>query len=303
MSQGYIATIGFFDGVHIGHRHLLTQLQTAAFARHLTPMVVTFAVHPATVVGRRVPRLLTSAEEKARLLREAGIAHVEILDFTPEIAALSAADFMALHLRDRLGVRCLLVGYDHHFGRPAPDEDFAAYRRYGEALGIEVIAARQYDGGIKVSSTVVRRALGDGDVTLASGLLGRDYTLSGTVVDGQHIGRKMGYPTANLRLADAQRQVPAVGVYLTRAIFPDGTAHFALTNIGHRPTLGEANPLSIESHLLDYTGDLYGTELTLQFLRRVRREVHFANLDTLQLQIGSDVACARRLIADLTSSH
>lgn len=266
-------TIGCFDGVHQGHRFLLQQLRALAEERGMQTLALTFRRHPAAVLGKTVPPQLCTLEEKERLLKEQ-VREVKILDFTEEMARLTAKEFMK-KLRDEYGVGLLLLGYDHRFGRPSPDDD---YERDGHALGIEVLRAKPLPG---ISSSAIRQALQQGRITEANEMLGRPYTLSGTVVKGRQVGRSIGFPTANL---STPLLVPKTGVYT--ATTPYGPA---LVNIGHRPTLNNGSDISIEAHIIGYEGDLYGQSLSVSLLRRLRDEQTFPSLEALRRQIENDL--------------
>lgn len=298
----YAATIGFFDGVHLGHRYVLEQLRSEANRRGLGTMVITFDEHPRRVLGKSdAPALLTDNAEKLQLLTDCGIDACALLHFSPKMAHLSAADFMRDYLRDALSVEVLLIGYDHHFGKPAPGEGFAQYAAYGAQLGIEVLQAQAFSpisthsSHHHYSSSAVRKLLEQGDVRGAAALLGRPYALSGVVVDGRKNGRDMGFPTANLVVSNTQKLIPRSGVYATRVVM-DGATYPAMTNIGTRPTLDNGSDVSIETHILDFNGDLYGQSLTLQFIYRLRDEMRFENLDALIRQLHTDAEKARQIL-------
>lgn len=296
-----IATIGFFDGVHRGHQHLCRQLRSLAGTDGST-LVLTFDRHPQRVLGRRdAPALLTSNAEKAYFLENVcGIDDVVFLDFTVEMAALSARDFMETYLRDTYGVTHLVIGYDHHFGRPLRDafgnridEGFDDYQRYGRELGIEVVLATELPGDEHVSSSAIRHCLGEGDVAAANRLLGYDFCLTGTVTSGHQVGRKIGFPTANLVPLDDSILIPAPGVYVTRA-YVFGRDFPAVTNIGHRPTLNNGEELSVETHFLgvERMPDLYEQRIMVTFFERLRDEQRFDSVDDLKAQIARDIEAA-----------
>ena len=226
-----------------------------------------------------------------------------VLRFDKELAALTAREFMERYLRDRLGVRCLVIGYDHHFGS-SRGEGFVQYAAYGRELGIDVVRATALEwGGVTVSSSAVRRFLSAGNVEMARVCLGRAYELTGTVVHGREVGRSLGYPTANLRPDSADKMLPAAGVYAAR-IEPaeDGSGLpaegvRAMVNVGCRPTIDDGEELTIEAHLFDFAGDLYGRRLRLLFERRLREERRFPSLDALRRQLDTDAARTLELTA------
>lgn len=286
----YVATIGSFDGVHRGHRCLLQQVRSLADERGLKAMAITFAVSPKRVLGSNDIVSLNGVEERLALLREAGMDEVPMLEFTYEMAAMSARDFMGQVLKEQLGVEVLVIGYDHRFGRGRTDV-FDDYVRYGHELGIEVVRGEAcMEQGEAVSSTRIRACIAEGRVSEASHLLGYHYRLCGTVVGGYKVGRKMGFPTANIHVKECEKMLPANGVY---AVFVHveangGGNHVGMLNIGHRPTVNNGSERSIEVHILDFEGDLYGKSLCVEFVERLRDERTFDNLDALMAQLEAD---------------
>ena len=281
--QPCVATIGFFDGVHRGHRYLIQQVKDEAQRRGLRSLLVTFPTHPARVLRPDAPlQLLTTPHEKAGLLGETLADDVAMLPFTRELAALSARAFMTDILRSRFNVRVLVIGYDHRFGHGRA-EGFDDYVRIGREIGMEVVQARELDGGQHVSSSSIRQALQEGRVEDAAAMLGRPYTLGGTVVPGHHVGTALGFPTANLRPDDPDKLIPMNGVYAVRTEQGAG-----MLNIGTRPTLDNGADRSIEVHLFDFAGDLYGQHITLRFLRFVRNEKKFDTVAELREQLQAD---------------
>lgn len=280
-----VATIGFFDGVHRGHQHLLRQVLEVAHQRHMASLVVTFFQQPRHVVTHETDRffLLTTTNEKLHLLQQAGIDHCEVMEFTPELALMTAHDFMQL-LHDKYGVSALVIGYDHRFGHNR-SEGFDDYVRYGKQLGIEVLQATQFPA---VSSTKIRELLLEGDLEAANQILGYRYMLEGKVVNGFHIGHTMGFPTANLQVAP-EKLIPADGVYAVMVEL-DGEQHQGMLNIGTRPTLANSDERSIEVHIFDFHDNIYDKELRLSLVKRTRGEVKFASKEQLILQLQQDAA-------------
>lgn len=294
-----VATVGFFDGVHRGHQYLISQMQQVAAIRHLsTVSVVTFDRHPRQVLHADYqPQLLSSLEEKEQLLSRAGVNNMVVLNFDKQMAQLSARQFMEQVLRDRLGVRVLLTGYDNHFGhRGQQQEGFHQYVDYGRELGIEVVEGLPlFIGEGCVSSSLVRRLLYEGNVEEAAKCLGRCYSLTGQVVDGHHIGRHLGFPTANLRLSSEQKLVPMAGVYGVRCHI-DSAVVGGMMNIGTRPTFG-GNKTTLEVHLFGIDTDLYGRQLTVDFVFRQRQEQRFGSACELERQLQLDaeaISCKLR---------
>lgn len=280
-----VATIGFFDGVHRGHQHLLRQVLEIAHQRHMASLVVTFFQQPRHVVTHETDRffLLTTTNEKLHLLQQAGIDHCEVMEFTPELALMTAHDFMQL-LHDKYGVSALVIGYDNRFGHNR-SEGFDDYVRYGKQLGIEVLQATQFPA---VSSTKIRELLLEGDLEAANQILGYRYMLEGQVVNGFHIGHTMGFPTANLQVAP-EKLIPADGVYAVMVEL-DGEQHQGMLNIGTRPTLANSDERSIEVHIFDFHDNIYDKELRLSLVKRTRGEVRFASKEQLILQLQQDAA-------------
>ena len=306
----YAATIGFFDGVHRGHRFLLEQLREEACTRGMKSMAITFDRHPREVVQEGWhPQLLTVLEEKCTLLGETGIDVLVVLSFDKTLATLTARQFMSDVLRRRLGVDLLLTGYDNRFGHDRR-ETFDDYMRYGREMGIEVICAdalRAVTGptptcGLAFSSSLVRQFLAKGDVSAAAECLGRYYSISGHVVHGEHKGHDLGFPTANLLPDAPQKLIPARGAYAVEAMLADGSRHHAMTNIGTRPTFhGEEQTL--ETHIFDFTRDIYGQPLTLTFVTRLRDETTFPSPEALASQLAEDRQQAKLILSKLQTEN
>ena len=288
----HAATIGTFDGVHRGHQEVLAILRDSARIGHMKPVVVTFDRHPLSVIApERAPKEIYTPARKKQLLKESGM-EVLMMKFSQEMMHLSAAEWLTL-LRDRYNVRLVVLGYDNTFGSDGRAMTTDDYIRLGAALGIEVIVAPEIPG---CSSSLARRALADGDVAEAAPILSRPYLLEGTVVSGDRIGRTLGFPTANLDTAAFRGlQLPANGVYLSRVSLGNGEAHTGITNIGVRPSVSRIPELRIETHLLDFDGELYGERISLMFLSRLREEKKFSSLEMLKDAIARDEAAARAL--------
>lgn len=286
-NKSYAATIGFFDGVHLGHVHLLEELKSIAQQRGLKSMAVTFPEHPRQILQSDYrPRLLSTPDDKMRLLEQTGIDYCFPLHFTSALAVLDAETFMTDFLQKRLGVSTLLVGHDHHFGH---DTSLTVddYRHIGERIGMEVIPADAYlYQGTPVSSSRIRRELVAGNVKAANEMLGYRYTISGTVIHGLQNGRKMGFPTANLGPYCEFMQIPADGVYSALATV-DGETWPAMLNIGFRPTF-QGNARTIEAHLLGFDRDIYFHELKLEFVDYLRPERRFSSPQQLAAQLEAD---------------
>ena len=282
-----VATIGFFDGMHLGHRFLINQVKVAASQTGWKSSVITFPVHPRQVIQSEFqPQLLSSPEEKIELLDTTGIDNCILLPFTRELSMLTAREFMQL-LYEKYHVRMLVIGYDHRFGHNRA-ETFEDYCRYGQELGIHVMQATAYtQEQDKVSSSAIRRALLAGDVSTAKKYLGYNYFLEGTVVDGYKVGRKIGFPTANLQVDFPNKLIPSVGVYAV-SVYVNGQKYKGMLNIGHRPTINNGNDLSIEVHILDFQGDIYHQKIRIELVDFLRPEMKFNSIDELISQMQKD---------------
>ena len=291
-----IATTGFFDGVHLGHRLVIERLVSIARERGDESLVVTFWPHPRAVLqdGARELRLLNSLEEKKELLRSLGVDRVEVLDFTRSFAALTAEQYLREILRDRFGVATLLMGYDNRLGSDRLTADMLLSK--ASALDIELIELEPFGQDVHpalthISSTRIRKSLEDGKVEEAAEMLGYRYSLKGVVVAGNRLGRTIGFPTANMKLYEPLKLVPGRGVYAVEAEVL-GKKYRGMTNIGLRPTVG-GSFTTIETHILDFDEDIYGLPLRITFLRRLRDEVHFPSLEALKDQLEKDRDCCR----------
>lgn len=290
MVQPCVMTIGTFDGVHRGHQFVVQQVVSQAHKRGLDAVVLTFPNHPLQVLQDDFqPQMLTLSDEKAALLQKEDLDKVIMMDFTQALAQMSARDFMRTILQEQLKVQVLMMGYDNHFGHD--HKGFDDYQRYGQELGIEVIGCEELASKQKISSTNIRQALLCGDVETANHLLGYHYTLQGEVVQGFQNGRKLGYPTANLQVSPC-KLIPENGAYLVKChlstVNSQQSTHYGMLNVGTRPTLHNGRQRSIEVHIFDFDGDLYGQTLTLQLLHHLRKEQEFDTLETLQQQLATD---------------
>ena len=297
----YVATIGFFDGVHRGHRFLLEQLRATARRRGLPSLVITFDNHPKTVVNPSASLpLLSTTEEKLRLLDNQGVDGCVLLYFTKQMAGLTARQFLEQEIVGNLGVDTLLIGYDHRFGHDRR-EGFDDYVRYGRELGLEIEAVPSLEevNGTRVSSTIIRNLLLDGQPQQAADLLGRPYSLTGFVEAGHRIGRTFGFPTANLRLGDKNKLIPKHGVYAVKVTVNDERQFLGMMNIGVRPTLDNGQNVSLEVNLFNYTGDLYAHRIKVQFFHYLREERRFESIESLKEQITKD----QRQIEDFFYAH
>ncbi len=291
--KGRIATVGMFDGVHLGHRHLLRSLIAEGAARGLTPLAATFTAHPLKVINSsRAPKAITTLPERLLLLESTGLPECLLLDFDRRLMSLSARDFLRM-LRDGYGVRAFVTGFNNRFGSDT-SLTFDDYRSIASDEGIELIRASEFSPGRHesiISSSAIRSLIGsDGNVTEAAMMLGRPYTLSGTVIHGNALGRTIGFPTANLRPDSTEKLIPLKGVYACQAFIPGhgGDVLPAMVNIGDRPTFDDSRGLSIEAHIIGLHRDIYDQPLTIRFLKRLRDERRFNSPQALKEQLAID---------------
>lgn len=282
--SGAAAAVGTFDGLHLGHAEVLRMMRDEAGKRNLEPLAVTFDRHPLSLIApERAPSAITSLERKEKLIRKAGVRPV-VLPFDGRMRSTTAYEWMRL-LHDRYGVTLLVVGYDNTFGSDGVNMSISDYRDIGKEIGIEVIEAPYVAG---VSSSAIRKAIASGDIEKAAGMLGRPFSLSGHVVEGNKLGRTIGFPTANLKPAPGI-VIPGKGVYAAKATLPDGSVADAMVNIGVRPTIRRGNSPTIEAHIINWKGDLYGKRIKLDFYSRLRDEQQFNSIDALRKQLRLDL--------------
>jgi riboflavin kinase/FMN adenylyltransferase len=292
-TRGSVVTVGTFDGVHLGHRDILSRVRRRAAEKGLTPVVVTFRPHPLAVVNpSAAPMLLTPDDEQLEALTADGPIEVEVLEFTPDLARHSAEEFVREILIDRFRVHELVIGYDHGLGR-GRQGDAAALQKLGAELGftVEIVPATLDASGAPISSSAIRTSIAHGDLERARRSLGRPYSFSGTVVPGEQRGRDLGYPTLNVALPSPRKLLPPDGVYAVRARTARG--HFGgMMNLGGRPTFGDLER-TLEVHLFDVSGDWYGERVSVELIRRLRDTTRFESVDALVAQLARDAADAR----------
>ncbi len=297
-ASGSVVTVGMFDGVHVGHRHILSLLGRVAEEKGLRPVVVTFDRHPRQVLTEGVAThfRITTNEERGRLLSQCGVDTVVELPFTPQLAGMSACEFFEQVLVGQLNARALVLGFDNMFGsRGRNDFDRLPVLAEEKGVTIHVDKAVFYHGS-EVSSTRIRKALEQGQTDRAASMLGRGYVMWGTVEKGRQLGRLLGFPTANVSLADPTKVWPADGVYAVWVTLSDGTAGLkGMANFGAQPTFGLDKPV-FEVNIFDFEGDLYDSTLTVEFGPRLRDICRFDNVPTLVEQLRADRESARRLL-------
>ncbi len=294
-----VVTIGTFDGVHLGHREVISELQRFSKASGGESVVFTFYPHPRMIVSPNEDslRLITTKEEKIALFERIGIDHLVIFPFSKEFSELSYDEFVARILVEKMKIHCLVVGYDHKFGHERKG-DFQALSRLSEKLGFTVEKLdKLLVENVAVSSTHIRKALENGDVHLANEFLGYAYTLTGRVIEGNQLGRKMGFPTANIETFDNHKLVPRDGVYAVNVELNSGF-YKGMLNVGTRPTVNfNVDHRSIEVHIFDFDQDIYHENVTIHFVQKIRDEQRFPNIDLLRQQLGRDKETTLKLLA------
>lgn len=297
IEQGIVATIGFFDGVHVGHRFLIKELQDWGKELNMPSAVITFPEHPRQVLHSDYrPKLLDTFQEKMERLETTGIDYCIALDFTYELSLYSAADFIRL-LAEEYHVKGLLIGYDHRFGHDRSD-GFEQYVEYGGQVGMEVRKASPYDeGNVRVSSSEIRRLLQEGKVEMVNALLTYPYQLKGRIVSGYKVGRTIGFPTANIEVDSPYKLLPKVGVY---AVWVEllGKRYKGMLYIGKRPTLQNGDNLTIEVNILGFSGNAYNDEITVSFVYAVREDKAFESVEALREQLERDRQTVDKLLVE-----
>jgi len=294
--QRPVVTIGTFDGVHLGHRSIIQKLKEIAAEVGGETVLLTFYPHPRMVLNPddHNIQLLNTPEEKAELLREAGIEHLVVYPFSMDFSRISAFEYVRDLLVTGIGADTVVVGYDHRFGRNR-EGDHNALVEYSETLGFKVveIPAREIDD-INISSTKIRQALQEGRVKDAAAYLGYNYRLTGKVVRGDGNGRKFGYPTANLEINYRYKLLPAYGVYAVK-VHVEGEVYNGALSIGVRPTVHSNSAATVEVYIMDFAKDIYDKSVTLEFIEFIREEKKFGSIDEMLLHIANDVELARSL--------
>ena len=283
-----VVATGFFDGVHVGHRLVIKQLVEAAAVRGDESMVITFWPHPRNVLQKeaRTLRLLTTLQEKKEMLLGLGVDHVEVLPFTKDFSAMTTEEYLRM-IMERYGVNTILLGYDNRMGSDAKGTDQVADT--AGLLSVEVIRADMVpsEKGYAVSSTKIRQRLEEGDVKGAESMLGYGYSLKGVVVAGNRIGRTIGFPTANMQLYEPLKLVPGNGVYFVK-VNTVGREFYGMCNIGHKPTVSNGNARTIETNIFGFDEDIYGLDIEITFISKIREEVRFGSLEELRRQLEKD---------------
>ena len=298
-NRNTVVTIGTFDGVHIGHRKIIERLVKKARENDLESVVLTFFPHPRMVLQKESNiKLLNTLKEKSEILKALDVDQLVVKAFTPEFSRLSALEFVRDLLVNTLKTKYLIIGYDHRFGRnrAANIDDL---KEFGETYGFEVLEiSAQEINDVAVSSTKIRHALRDGDVDIANAYLGYAYMLNGTVVHGRGLGKELSFPTANLQVSEAFKLIPKNGVYVVSSEI-DGNTCFGMMNIGTNPTVNSGREQRVEVHFFDLDTDLYGKNLEIRLLKRIRDEKKFESIEALRQQLEHDRIEIKSIINDL----
>jgi riboflavin kinase / FMN adenylyltransferase len=295
-----IVSVGFFDGVHLGHKYMLQQLIDVAHDKAIDHLLISMWPHPKEITQNRDLKgfLLNTLNEKIDLFSRNGIKHLLILDFNQDIAGLSSEDFIKRLLIDKLNASAILLGFNNSFGKQAKTEvkleDIAA--KYSIELIKSEPCCKQFTN-VKISSSAIRALILKGKIEEANQLLGYNYSWSGSVTDGYKIGRSLGFPTANLQSLDVNKLLPTTGVYLVNAIIENNKFE-GLLNIGYRPTF-DSYKKSVELHIIDFNKDIYNVILKLEFVKRLRDEKRFSNIEELKAQLQSDLISAKEFFYKL----
>ena len=299
MNTNSVLTIGTFDGLHLGHQKLLKKVVEIAQAEKLQSVVISYKDHPAFILrAKALPKMLCPITLKQRELAKIGIDRIELLDFTPELAKTPPLKFLKEYVIPTFHPKVIVMGYDSHFGH-LRQGNYEFLCRHSQELGyrVEYLEPLLYEGK-PISSSTIRNLLSLGKIETANNLLGRAYCLIGTVIHSYSNGRKIGFPTANLKLLYPHQLIPKNGIYLSRIRYQE-KVYFGLTNIGISPTLKNSGIIEIETHILDFSGDLYGETLEIELLHYFREEKMFKKVDELKDAIQKDIAMARTIISEL----
>ena len=286
-SNHTVLTIGTFDGVHIGHQKIIKRLVEISEIKNLTPSLLTFFPHPRMVLQKDANiKLINTIDEKKDILKQFGISNLVIKEFTKEFSRLTAEDFVKNILVDHLKAKHIIIGYDHHFGRNR-NANIEDLKQFGKDFDFEVEEISKQDiNDVAVSSTKIRAALQEGNIKITNTYLGYNFMLTGKVIDGKKLGQTINYPTANLHIEETYKLIPKHGVYIVKSIIDNNTV-YGMMNIGHNPTVNGKHQ-TIETHFFDFNKDLYGQNLKIELLQRLRDEQKFNSVQELQSQLHID---------------
>ena len=291
-----IVTVGIFDGVHCGHQEIFRQMKNLTTVPNQKTVAITFEPHPRIVLNnnREDIKFINVLEKKIEHIALSGIDYLLILNFTSDFAALSPEDFVKEYLIGKLHIGTLVIGYDHHFGK-SRSGDYQEMDRLGEKYGFSVVEVGEVccDGEV-ISSTKIREALKKGEIEIANKYLGYCYSITGTVVHGNRLGRELGFPTANISLPDRYKLIAANGVYACYVLI-DGQRFEGMGNIGFRPTI-ENSPLTVEVHIFNFDEEIYDKTITIAFVKRIRNEIKFPDTEQLKQQLMKDKESVLQLL-------
>ena len=292
-----VVTTGIFDGVHVGHKTIINRLKRIAQKHNGESVLITFHPHPRLVLQKNKElKLLSTIDERINLLQGIGVDHLIIIPFDEQFSKLSSTQFVEDILVKKVGTKRLVIGYDHHFGRNR-EGSFKHLLEFGSKYGFEVeeIPALEVDK-VNVSSTIIREALLNGQVKKASEFLEHAYTLKGRVVEGDQIGRSIGFPTANIKIEEDYKLIPKGGVYAVNVVYSN-IFYKGMLNIGRRPTISSNNELTIEVNIFDFNKSIYGDELKLEIIQHVRNEIHFTDINGLKAQLEQDLNDCKKILS------
>jgi riboflavin kinase/FMN adenylyltransferase len=291
-----VVTIGTFDGVHIGHQTILKRVVSEAKANSGKSVLITFWPHPRFILSKDSDKLklLSTFNEKVKMVADLGVDFILKIAFTPQFSNLSADEFVQRILVEKVGTKKLFIGYDHHFGNNR-EGNIQFLKAHASQYGFEVneISKQEIDH-IGVSSTKIRNTLESGEIHLANSLLGRSYSISGKIIDGKKKGRTIGFPTANIEIPESYKLLPGDGAYAIKA-FVNENCYYGMLNIGFKPTV-DGTERTIEAHLFNFDADIYGAEITVEFVRSLRKEIKFVSIDELKAQLIKDKEAALKIL-------
>ena len=294
--ENAVVTSGTFDGVHLGHQKILNRLNEVASETKGESVVITFYPHPRSVISpdNKTINLLSTLDEKIELLEESGVSHLVIIPFTREFSELSSEEFIQKILIETIGTKTLVIGFDHRFGKNR-EGGFDYLKENKARYGFEIEEIPRHDlENIGISSSKIRKALNDGDVQVAEHFLGRNYSVSGVVVKGKQLGRTIGFPTANIQVREIAKLIPADGVYAVKVYYRE-EAFGGMLNIGNRPTV-DGTYKTIEVNIFDFDREIYGENLKVEFIQKIRNEQKFNGLEELKAQIAKDKITCKNIL-------
>jgi riboflavin kinase/FMN adenylyltransferase len=294
-----VVTVGTFDGVHRGHRIVIDKVRELREPCGCRSVILTFDPHPQLILRNKHSeiKLLSTTEEKLEIFESLGIDVVYVLEFTKEFASTSAEDFLKKYLVEGVGLSHLVLGFDHSFGKNR-EGGYETLKPLTSVYGFELDKVEEFRGESKINSTTIRRLLSEGHPESAADILGSNYSFSGEVVTGDRRGNTIGFPTANVKVADEHKLIPKNGVYLVQVTI-GGISFFGMMNIGFRPTVSEKNEIFIEVNIFDFSADIYGKKIKVSLIKYIRDERKFASLDELVVQLNNDKQECRKLLTNI----